>query len=180
MSKKNVLIITTSLRSLSNSTALAYCFGAGATDAGHKVEEVSLRQKKIAFCQGCFKCEKNHKCVIKDDASKIVDKMFKADVLVFATPIYYYEMAGQMKTLLDRANPLYDSNYKFRKVYMISTATDTNKTTAKRAIEGLKGWVSCFPKAKFENSLFCGGVTKEGDVEHNKKLKEAYAMGKKV
>lgn len=180
MSKKNVLIINTSLRALSNSTALGYCFGAGAIDAGHKAEEVSLRQKKLAFCQGCFKCEKNHKCVIKDDASKIVDKMFKADVIVFTTPIYYYEMAGQMKVLLDRANPLYASNYKFRKVYILSTATDTNATTAKRAVEGVKGWVSCFPKAKFAGSLFCGGVTKEGEIENNKKLIDAYKMGAKI
>ena len=50
--------------------------------------------------------------------------MLTADVIVFATPIYYYEMSGQMKVLLDRANPLYESDYQFRDVYLLATAAD--------------------------------------------------------
>ncbi len=62
------------------------------------------------------------KCVQKDDAPEIMEKLRRADVLIFATPIYYYEMCGQMKALLDRMNPLYSSDYAFREVYMIATA----------------------------------------------------------
>ena len=113
-----VLVITTSLRAKSNSDVLAGRLIAGAKDAGHEVEVVSLKGKEIRFCIGCLNCQKTQKCVLKDDAIEIAEKMKNADTLVFVTPIYYYEMSGQMKTLLDRMNPL----YKFRKVYMLSVA----------------------------------------------------------
>lgn len=69
------------------------------------------QRKNIRFCKGCLACQKTQHCVINDDAPAIVAKMHDADVIVFATPIYYYEMCGQLKTLLDRANPLYSSDY---------------------------------------------------------------------
>jgi multimeric flavodoxin WrbA len=95
MSKK-VLIISTSPRKGSNSDALADEFAKGAMDAGNEVEKVSLIGKDIQFCRGCLACQKTKRCVIHDDADTIVqEKMLLADVLVFATPIYYYEMSGQ-------------------------------------------------------------------------------------
>ena len=92
---------------------LAEAFIDGARQAGHEVEKVSLKDKTIGFCKGCLACQKTGSCVIRDDAGAIVEKMMHSDVLVFATPIYYYEMSGQMKTLLDRANPLYTADYAF-------------------------------------------------------------------
>lgn len=106
MSKK-VLIISTSLRKNSNSSKLAEAFADGAREAGHEVEIVMLIGKSISFCKGCLAYQKNGECVIKDDAPYIVGKMLRADALVFATPVYYYEMSGQMKTMLDRANPIF-------------------------------------------------------------------------
>lgn len=102
---KHVLILSASLRAGSNSEALANAFADGARAAGHMVELVSLRGKNIAFCRGCLACQTLGRCVIDDDAVAITDKMQHADVIVFATPIYYYEMSGQLKTLLDRVNP---------------------------------------------------------------------------
>ena len=102
----NVLIISTSLRTKSNSDILAERLIAGARNAGNQVEQISLKGKTIGFCRGCLACQKTQKCVIRDDAAKIAEKVMNADTLVFATPIYYYEMSGQMKTLLDRMNAL--------------------------------------------------------------------------
>ena len=102
-----VLVITTSLRARSNSDILAERMIAGARDAGHEVEQISLKGKEIRFCIGCLSCQKTQKCVLKDDAVWITEKVKNADTLVFVTPIYYYEMSGQMKTLLDRMNSLY-------------------------------------------------------------------------
>lgn len=104
---KKVLIISVSLRKNSNSDLLAQQFAKGAQEAGYQVETISLREKNIQFCTGCMACLKAPRCVIRDDANTIVEKMGNADVICFATPVYYYEMAGQMKTLLDRANPLF-------------------------------------------------------------------------
>ena len=70
---------------------------------GTEVKRIDIYAKDIKPCRGCFACQKTQRCVIRDDADLIEQKMEKADVLVFATPIYYYEMSGQMKTMLDRA-----------------------------------------------------------------------------
>ena len=87
---KNILIINTSLRAKSNSEVLADAFAKGAKAAGNTVEVVSLKNKNIAFCMGCLACGTLGKCVIADDAIAITEKMKQADVIVWATPIYYY------------------------------------------------------------------------------------------
>lgn len=176
----NVLVISTSLRPTSNSDALAREFARGAAVAGHSVEVVSLRGKKIEFCRGCFACQKTQKCVIKDDAPDIVAKMHNADVIAFATPIYYYEMCGQMKTLLDRANPLYPSDYKFRNIYLLTTAAEDEPQVPQRAVSGLTGWIDCFERARLAGTVFAGGVNNMGEIEGHKALSEAYELGKTV
>ena len=175
---KNILIVSAILRKNSNSDALANAFAEGAQAAGHQVEKISLIGKNVNFCRGCLACQTTGKCILKDDAVAIEEMALKADVLVFATPIYYYEMCGQLKTLLDRLNPLYPKDYQFREVYLLSAAADTAEATPIRALNGLGGWVECFPKAELKNSLFCGGVTDIGDIAGSPKLQEAYEMGK--
>lgn len=106
MSKK-VLIISRSLRNGGNSDMLADQFIKGSMEKGCQVEKISLINKQIGFCTRCLSCQKTHECAIKDDAVEIVEKVKNADIVVLATPIYYYEMSGQMKTLLDRCNPIF-------------------------------------------------------------------------
>ena len=174
-----VLVITTSLRAGSNSDRLAEEMVKGAKESGHQVEQISLKDKEIRFCRGCFVCQKTQKCVIKDDAIEIAERVKEADTLVFATPIYYYEMSGQMKTLLDRCNPLYTTDYKFRNVYLLSTAAEDEEFVPEKAVSGLQGWIDCFEKASFAGSLFCGGVNERGEAEkHAEELKKAYKFGK--
>ena len=179
MSKK-VLIISTSPRKGSNSDTLAEEFARGAREAGHEVEKISLRDKTIGFCRGCLACQKTGRCVIHDDADTIAQKMRTADVIVFATPIYYYEMSGQMKTMLDRGNPLYSSDYAFRDIYMLATAADTDDRAMDSAIRGLEGWISCFEKARLAGVVFGGGADAIGTIQGNPALKDAYEMGQQV
>ena len=174
-----VLVITTSLRARSNSDILAERLITGAKDAGHQVEEISLKGRTIGFCKGCLACQKTQKCVIKDDAVMIAEKVMNADTLVFVTPIYYYEMSGQMKTLLDRMNPLYSSDYKFRNVYMLSVAAEDEAATPEKAVNGLQGWVDCFEKAELVGSLFCGGINDAAEAAgKTEEQQEAYGFGK--
>ena len=177
---KKVIVISTSLRPGSNSHALAEQFAKGAEAAGHQVEFVSLRGKEIKFCIGCLSCQKTGACVIKDDVPAIMESVLNADVVCWATPIYYYEMSGQMKTLIDRMNAMYPKDYKFRDVYLLTTATENEEGSPKRAETGLTGWIDCFPKSRLAGTLFCGGVTMPRDIEGNGKLQEAYEMGKNV
>ena len=177
----NVLVITTSLRAKSNSDILAERLIAGARDAGHSVAHISLKGKDIRFCIGCLACQKTQKCVQKDDAVEIAEKVKNADTLVFATPIYYYGMSGQMKTLLDRLNPLHAADYKVRRVYRLSTATEDEAATPEKAVNGLQGWVDCFEKAELVDSLFCGGVTDPGEASAKEAgLGEAYRFGRAI
>lgn len=176
MSKK-ILVNSTSLRKDSNSQALAEAFAKGAESAGNEAELISLRGKQISFCRGCFACLKRGRCVIEDDAPAIVEKMHGAQVLAFATPIYYYEMSGQMKTLLDRANSLFDGDYAFTQVYLLAAAAEDEEQTPRRAISGLEGWVECFPRAALAGTVFAGGITDQGDIQGHPALKRAYDMG---
>ena len=178
---KKILVISTSLRKGGNSDTLADELIRGAKENGNNVEKICLEGKTIGFCKGCLACQQTQKCVIKDDAVNIAEKVKNADTIVFATPIYYYEMSGQMKTLLDRLNPLFPSDYSFREVYMIATAADGNPEAMDIAVKGLQGWITCFDKAKLSGVIRGVGVTDIGDIKHNKKLlSEAYEMGKAI
>ena len=177
---KKVVVISTSLRAGSNSQVLAEQFAEGAKAAGNQVEFISLRGKEIKFCVGCLACQKLGVCVIKDDVPAIMESVLNADVVCWATPIYYYEMSGQMKTLIDRMNAMYPKDYSFRDVYLLATATENEEETPKRAETGLTGWIDCFPKSRLAGTLFCGGVTMPRDIEGNGMLQEAYELGKNV
>ena len=96
---KKVIVISTSLRAGSNSEMLAEKFAEGARASGNEVEKISLRGKEIKFCIGCLSCQRTGACVFRDDVPAIMEKVHHADVVCWATPIYYYEMSGQMKTM---------------------------------------------------------------------------------
>lgn len=178
MSKK-VLVIASSLRKGSNSDILADEFERGAIDAGHQVEKISLKDKTIGFCKGCLACQKTMRCVMHDDADMIAQKMYSADVVVFATPIYYYGLSGQLKTLLDRMNPLYPSDYAFREVYLLTTAAEDEETTMERAISGLQGWIDCFEKAELKGVIRGGGVNDPSEIQTaTTLLSNTYKMGR--
>jgi len=177
---KNVLVISSTLRKNGNSELLAKEFLKGAQDSGNTVEFVTLQDKEIKFCKGCLACQKIGHCVIKDDSNEITEKMKNADVIAFASPIYYYEMSGQLKTMLDRANSLFTSDYKFRDIYFLATAADSDSHAADIAIYGIKGWVSCFSKAQFKGAVLGAGAEAPGDIQNNPAMKQAYEMGKGV
>lgn len=174
---KKVIVISTSLRVGSNSDMLADKFTEGALHAGHDVEKISLAGKNISFCRGCLACQKLGRCVIDDDANDIMQKVLNADVVVWATPIYYYEMSGQMKVMIDRMNAMYPLDYKFRDVYLLTTAAENEPEVPKRAESGLTGWTDCYPKCRLAGTLFCGGVDAPHAIEGNEKLQTAYEMG---
>ncbi|MDO4664529.1 MAG: flavodoxin family protein [Erysipelotrichaceae bacterium] len=179
MSKK-VLIISSSPRKGGNSETLAASFAQGAQEAGHHVETIYLREKKYSFCQGCLACLKVGHCIIADDAVEIVKKMHDCDVIVFATPIYYYSVSGQLKTMLDRANPLYNSDYAFTKVYLLATAAENEPHVAAGAASVIQGWVDCFDRCKLADLVFAGGVDDIGDIVGHPALDRAYQLGKEI
>ena len=178
---KKVLIISTSLRPNANSEILARETERGAKDAGHEVEFVTLKDKVINFCKGCLACQKLGKCVINDDANEITSKMKEANVIVWATPVYYYEMSGQMKTLIDRANSLFATGKNFTETYVITTSADSSKDVVQTVLNGVNGWVACFSELELKGYLEAGGLDNPNDVQNrNELLEQAYNMGKNI
>ena len=157
---KKVIVISTSLRHGSNSDMLADQFVEGAKSAGNEVEKISLVGKNIQFCKGCLGCQKLGRCVINDDVNDI--------------------MSGQMKTLIDRMNAMYEQDYAFRDVYLLTTAAEDETETPERAETGLTGWIDCYPKSRLAGTLFCGGVNDAREIESNPKLQEAFELGMSI
>lgn len=178
---KNILIISSSYRLQGNSDLLADAFMKGAQAKGNIVEKILLNDKQIQFCRGCLVCQKTGKCIIKDDANEIVKKMKNADVIVFATPIYFYSMCGQLKTLLDRSNPLFIADYKFRDIYLLTSAADDDPNCYIPTKQGLEGWISCFDKAQLKETVTAVGVANVNDIKNKSAiLQDAYALGHQI
>ena len=180
MMSKKVLIISSSPRKGGNSEMLAAAFAKGAREAGHQVETVFLREKQVGFCKGCLACLNLGHCVIRDDAVEIAAKMHDADVLVFATPVYYYCVSGQLKTMLDRANPLFGTDYAFTKAYLLATAAEAEPETVEGAVKAVQGWVDCFDRCELAATVFAGGVNGIGDIAGHPALDTAYQTGREI
>ena len=99
---KTVLIISSSPRKGGNSDTLCNAFGRGAEEAGNQVEKIRLAQLNIEYCSACYACKQTGRCVKQDDMAQLLEKMRAADVIVLATPVYFYTMCAQMKTMIDR------------------------------------------------------------------------------
>lgn len=175
---KNVLIISASPRRHGNSDLLCDRFLEGARDAGHHAEKIFLRDKKINFCFGCMVCQSNGgKCIQKDDMAGILERMVAADVIVMATPVYFYTMNAQMKTLIDRTHPKYP-DFGTKDIYFIVAAADTRKEAMERTIESFRGFTSCFPGLAEKGIIYGTGARNIGEIKGQKAMDEAYAMGK--
>jgi multimeric flavodoxin WrbA len=176
MSKK-VLILSSSPRKKGNSNTLCDRFMEGASAAHHQVEKVVLAEKKINYCTGCYACRGNGKCAQKDDMAPILDSMVAADVIVLATPVYFYTMCAQMKTAIDRTVARY-TEITGKDFYFIATAADSNKAAMERTIEGLRGFTACLPRAREKGVVYGAGAWEMGDIQSSPAMKQAYEMGK--
>jgi multimeric flavodoxin WrbA len=179
MSKK-VLVLSASPRKGGNSDLLCDQFMNGTREAGNQAEKIFLRDKKINYCTGCGACQSNGgKCVQKDDMAEVLDKMVNADVIVMATPVYFYTMNGQMKTVIDRTCPRY-TEIRNKDFYFIVAAADSSKRAMERTLEGFRAFTSCLSRPKEKGIIYGTGAWKIGDIKGSKAMSQAYDMGKKV
>lgn len=177
---KNILIFSASPRKGGNSDMLCDRFMQGAQEAGHTVEKIVLWDKTINYCLGCDYCKKHDgKCVHKDDMAQILDKILAAHVLVLASPVYFYTMDAQMKTLIDRTYARY-TEIRDKELYYIISAADTDKARMSRTIESFRGFLYCLEGSEEKGIVYGLGAWEKGAIKGNPAMDVAYTMGKEL
>lgn len=177
MSKK-VLVISASPRRGGNSDYLCNEFITGAQEAGHDVEKIFFHDKKINYCLGCGVCNNTHKCVQKDDMEEILNKMVEADTLVFGTPVYFYTMDAQLKTLIDRTVPRYTELK--GKAYLIAALADEDKDSIAGTLAAFRGFMDCVDNVEEAGIIVGYGAWNKGDIIGNPAVEDAYRAGKNL
>ena len=179
----NILILSGSPRKGGNTELLAEAFAKGAA-AHHHVEIVSVRDYKVNPCLGCNACFKTDGiCSQKDDMSFIYEKMMvstnhlsQADMLVIASPVYFYGISAQLKAIIDRFhNPIRDSfNIQKMALLLVGAASLPELFDAI-----LTEYNLCLKFFNIEDAgkVLARGAKDKGDIKNTDTLNEAYKLG---
>ncbi len=173
---KNLLIISSSPRRNGNSQLLCNQFMQGAQYKGHDVDMIRIMDQNIGFCRACDGCVRNGgTCILKDDMADILDLYQKADVLVLATPVYFYGISAQMKTFIDRTYPIWQHLGKKDVYYIISAGL--GEDIVERSLGDLDGFVEHLEEYEIKGKLYATNVMDAGLVTGKDIYKQAYEMG---
>lgn len=174
---KRITFVTSSLKGQSTSRRFMEEAIKGIDEEKFEVKRLDLRDVDLEFCRGCLACQETGKCVIKDGVSSIIETVENSDILVFVSPIYYYSITGQLKTFLDRMNPLYISTKRmFTTVYGLFTCADTEMSAFQGAVTAIQNWVDCFEGVTLKGALGIHSQTAVSDIAPED-LKKAYEFG---
>jgi multimeric flavodoxin WrbA len=177
---KKVIIISSSPRKNGNSELLCKQFANGAQESGNNTETIFLKDKNINYCTGCGSCVTGKKlCPQKDDMTEILTKMIDAEVIVMATPVYFYTMCGQLKTFIDRTCARY-TEIKNKEFYFIVSAADNRKQAMERTIEEFRGFTTCLENPDEKGIIYGVGAWNVGDIKTSASMQQAYEMGKNI
>ena len=181
---KKAVAICASPRRHGNSEVLADQLIKGAKEAGHEVEKVVLNQYAIKPCLACEYCRSHdHQCIQKDDANQVIDQIIKADVFVFATPIYFYSLSAQLKILIDR---FFAREYEIReslkrkKAYLILTSGTKDIDQTIGTVESFRGFIKVLRTVDEGGIIYGLGAFLKGDALNHCAYLEAYETGKNI
>lgn len=179
MSKK-VLILSGSPRKGGNSDLLCDEFMRGAQESGNVVEKIRVTEKNVSPCKACYYCRKSGgQCVMKDDMGEILQKMIDADVLVLASPVYFYSIDAQLKAVIDRTVARW-LEVKDKEFYYIATCADTEKESCESTLACFRGYADCVEGAKEMGVIYGTGAYEKGEICNTPAFRQAYEMGKGV
>lgn len=176
---KKVLILSGSPRKAGNSDLLCDEFARGAAESGHVVEKIRVQEKKIACCRGCYACRADGICAIKDDMADVMQKIIDCDVLVLASPVYFYSIDAQLKAVIDRTVCRW-TEVNDKEMYYIMTAADEEKSSMGTTLACFRGYADCVEGAVEKGVVYGTGVYGAGEVKSTKYMQEAYEMGKAI
>ena len=178
---KKVLILSGSQRKGGYSDVLCDEFAKGARDAGNDVEKIRVVEKKIAPCTGCYYC-KDHagKCAFNDDMADVLQKIIDCDVLVLSSPVYFYSVCAQLKTVIDRTVARW-TEIANKDLYYIATAAEEDPDTLDITLACFHGFAMCIDGYEEKGTLYGKGVYEKGDVLNRPELITiAYEMGNSI
>jgi len=178
---KNIVVLVGSPRKNGNTELLADAFIEGARSVGNTVEKISVTGKKIGGCLGCNACYRDaeHRCVQQDDMEACYARFAQADVIVIATPIYFYGVSSQLKCMIDRLHNPIRNSFKVKKLGLLAVCADDREAVFDSVVTMYRAVLSYF-------SLADGGivtvwnVSEKGDIKGNPKLKAAEEMGRAI
>ena len=176
----NILILSGSPRKGGNTDLLVEAFAKGASQK-HHVEVVSVHDYKVNPCLGCNACFKNeaNACVQKDDMSLIYEKMSRADLLVIASPVYFYGLSAQLKAIIDRLhNPIRDT-FPIKKMTLLLVGAATLTELFDSILAQYRLCLNFF-KLEDAGRLLVRGVKDRGDIMNTDAMNEVYKLGLNV
>lgn len=177
---KNVLILSGSPRKGGNSDLLCDEFMRGAIESGNKVEKIRIADKKIGYCRACYYCRQSGgKCAIKDDMPEVLQKMIDADVIVLASPVYFYSIDAQLKAVIDRTVARWLEVHD-KEFYYIATMADEQNESAETTLACFRGYADCVQGAREMGVIYGAGVYEKGTIAGTPAMDQAYEMGKSV
>lgn len=177
MMSKTILILSGSPRKGGNSDILCDQFAKGAAEVGHRVEKIRVAEKNIGYCRGCYACKNTGVCAIRDDMAEVLQKMIDADVIVLASPVYFYSIDAQLKAVIDRSVARW-LEVKDKELYYIVTAADEAKSSAETTLACFRGYADCVEGAKEMGVIYGMGAYEKGEIRNSPAMTQAYEMGK--
>lgn len=176
---KRVLILSGSPRKGGNSDLLCDEFAKGAIEAGNEVEKIRVAEKNVGYCRACYACKNGGVCAIKDDMAQILQKMIDADVIVLASPVYFYSIDAQLKAVIDRTVARW-TEVKDKEFYYIMTAADNDTEAMQTTLACFRGYADCVEGAKEMGVIYGVGVYEKGEIKSSPCMQRAYETGKSV
>ena len=175
-----IVVLTGSPRMNGNSNYMAERFIAGAEEAGHSVYRFDCARHKIAPCLACNSCGMNGPCVQKDDFELLRPHLIEADMVVFATPMYYFGFSAQLKTVIDRCYAINSIiNGAPKKTALLMAYADNNKVKEDtllahyRSLATYMGWQNV-------GAVVAPGVWTAGAIRHTRYPEDAYRLGRSL
>lgn len=180
---EKIVILNGSPRRNGNTSALAKAFTEGARSAGNTVTEFFLNDMKIHGCRGCCcgHSSKEHPCVQKDDMEQIYPAVKESKVIILATPLYYWNMSGQIRTAVDRLFALEEGDGNLLRGHGRSSAL--LMAAAGNAFEDvLLYYDHLMEHLKWNNlgHVLAGGNKNAGDIQGKPELQKAWELGSSI
>jgi len=190
---KKIMVLLAGGRANGNTAQLAEAFMKGATEAGHEAELVSLNQIKVNGCTGCNACRYGKPCVQKDDFNSLVPKIKTADLIVFASPLYFWTISSKMKAFIERLYCIAEEDenpplgryekYPVHDCALLMTAADDFFWTFEQAVSYYNFTLVNYIGFRDKGMLLaggCGDTNGKPRISETVHLKEAYDFGKTI